>query len=154
MKHFIKFFEIGKIDKGLFRIWIVLTIIYSVFAAISFYESTEYNNYSRIKNFNSDTAKTLYCKKQSRHMGFSGFVKTEWYGLSEWMSNFSSNSNPMDIGISKTFEKCFVTYSDLKIKFYNNYITLILYLILIPFIIAFAYLLVKKTFLWIYRGFK
>ena len=150
MKYFIKFFEIGKIDKGLFRIWIVLTFIYSIFAIAVFYDSEPYRDYSKIKNFNLETAKTTYCKKQNYYRGLTGYVKIEWYGLSESITF----TDPMHIGYSRTFKECFIGYTDLKDKFYKNYISFIFILVSIPFIVALVYLIIKKIFIWVYRGFK
>ena len=48
---FFKFFEIGKLDKGLFRIWIVLLPIFLFAMSVDLFTSSNYKEHQDIKNY-------------------------------------------------------------------------------------------------------
>ena len=49
-KIFLDFFEIGKFDKGLFRVWIVLTVLFCILVYVDFLGSPQVKQYNKIKS--------------------------------------------------------------------------------------------------------
>ena len=48
---FFKFFEIGKLDKGLFRIWIILAIVCWAVMYYDIFNSSSYKDYKKADNY-------------------------------------------------------------------------------------------------------
>ena len=148
---FFKFFEIGKLDKGLFRLWIILSIVYFIIGFM-YIKDTNYDikNYSFYKNFNYKNQETHgnYCQKDTyRLCGTCKWI--DEYGLPRTSHKFFSTNKYYD-----SIEEC-INETQLKlISARKGFITVSLLYILLPFFLALVFLILKKIFLWIYRGFK
>ena len=146
---FFKFFEIGKLDKGLFRIWLILLIPYFIFGYLYIKDSNTF-----YKNFDYDeervtVANNYYCKllRVKKYIDATNDEYIIRYGISSysWVLNNNTHS---------TLEECLLETNIKKIKETKERIFIYLIFIILPIILAFIFLIIKKTFLWVYRGFK
>ena len=127
---FFKFFEIGKLDKGLFRIWIVLAIVLIAYVFVVDTFDWRYKNYQKEKYENNAC------------LPIPG---------GRWMIT----SIRGDIGFF--YPEGFDTLNECKKVAHRKrngfYLSLIL-TILSPFSLILIWLFGKKITLWIRRGFK
>jgi len=174
-KILLNFLEIGKIDRGLFRIWILATA-FVLFAVISDYDSVDTDNYNE--------AKSIKCIGVGEYLS----TKTEDYKI-----NFKKKySIPMIGGEifveTKNNDFIYIKPSDLKEKYsiylnisypwgknhflsiynkddcekqlnkiksdYKKHLNPLLKIATIPIWVIIGWFFVKKIFLWVVRGFK
>ncbi len=140
---FFKFFEIGKLDKGLFRIWIILLIPYFIFGYLEIKDG-----YKRYKNFDYNeesvtVSNNEYCK---------GIQMKKYINSDELVTMYGPTNN-WNL-LHSTLGDCLASTKKAKIKEDNERRFVFLLFILAPIILAFILLIIKKTILWIYRGFK
>ena len=124
-----KFLEIGKLEKGLFRVWIVLTILWVSFLSFAIFDEGLYSKYKEEKT------KSYICIERSdgRFNAISSGKILETYffkfdNLEHCESFIKSKRNDL---------------------FYAMSITLFT-----PILTIILWFFFKKTFLWLYRGFK
>ena len=132
---FFKFFEIGKLDKGLFRIWIVLAIVWISYLLVFLVFDHLHKEYQKEKSEN------LYCLASpdglwhiDRPPGSDGY---------SFRDSFYKN------GLATVNECEKVIHRD-RNRFYQGLILTILS----PFSLIIIWLFGKKITLWIRRGFK
>jgi len=123
-------FEIGKLDRGLFRIWIVAAIVWIAFVFVVDTFDWRYKDYQEEKSFN------FTCKESS----FSDF----YFLVSE------SNNSWFRTSRFTTLKECQKVANRDK----NNFYLSLVFAILSPLSLIIIWLYSKKIFLWIYRGFK
>ena len=141
---FFKFFEIGKLDKGLFRIWIILLIPYFIFGYL---EIKDQNTYYKNFDYNEESVTVSnndYCQR------------IEWKNFNDEPAESVTMYGPTVIwdALHPTLGDCLASTKKAKIKEDNERRFVFLLFILAPIILAFILLIIKKTILWIYRGFK
>ena len=161
-KKLIKFFEIGKLERGLFRIWIILSIVWVGYAYLY---SSEWNH--EIKTFNQSVQTTLnldvYCKPQYFQKPIYGELDGTKIQIG-WKKTDAIIYGHVDLYRTyvrfietKTFmsyEECREHYRQAKNAAFKEAFPIFVYTFLIPFIVAIFYLFLKKLFLWTIRGFK
>ena len=129
---FIDFLEINKLDKGLFRIWIILSIFWISFVLYAIHHDDLYSEYLEESSKSYFCASTLDKKQYFPVGGDKGKLKPhQWLkfdNLKDCISWTNKNRNQFLIAVSLIF--------------------------LIPIGAIFMWFLLKKTFLWLYRGFK
>ena len=151
-----KFFEVGKLEKGLFRIWIVLCLIYYPFYGYSLitdrFISSDYSFYKLVKKEEKNNFDVL-CEYHSKKT-FKAFEGT-LFAVTE--NVYGYNKQYIGIDLEKTFKskkKC-IGYNLVKKKqAFANFATHWIIFIFSPLIIALSFLFSKKLVLWLYRGFK
>ena len=132
---FFKFFEIGKLDKGLFRIWVVLAIVWIAFM---YFEVSQYH-YKGYQKEKLGAYSCFFLEDDSRFYmtsstkGAAG-TNRQWF----YREGFDT---------MKACKK--VAYRDR-----NDFYLGIVFTILAPFFLILIWLFGKKMTLWIYRGFK
>ena len=67
--NFSNFFEIGKLDKGLFRVWVILSIIWLIVMGVVYLDSYEIRAFSKAKKITSNY--DIYCEAIEQ-------TKTRW----------------------------------------------------------------------------
>ena len=125
---FFKFFEIGKLDKGLFRIWIVLAIVWIAYLFVVDVFDWRYRDYQKEKSEN------YYCLSKT---------DGRWYIDDSSLGFFYSEG-------FATVNKCEKVINRNRNGFYQALILTILS----PFSLILIWLFGKKITLWISRGFK
>tara|TARA_B100001057_G_C22457206_1_gene797376 strand:- start:44 stop:562 length:519 start_codon:yes stop_codon:yes gene_type:complete len=169
-KKLFKFFEIGKIDRGLFRIWIVLSIIFIIYIILDTLSSknNEISNYSSAME--TVRKPSVYCKPQFKHdlITTTTVINNNEILLPKYWKR--SENNEVIYGHENIYEKTFGVlfenpktfssqsdcknyYKKIKDEAFNKMFVLLLSVISIPFYILIIYLFLKKIFLWIKRGF-
>ena len=149
-----KFFEIGKLEKGLFRIWIVLCIIYYPFFGYAFI--TEYShNFEQYKMIKKDEKNNfnILCEYYTEEILL--YVDGKFQSKTQKVYGFKKGYT--GINLEKKFSsksKC-DGYQLIKKKQIFSELSLISFVYLIsPLLLMFSYLFSKKLILWLYRGFK
>ena len=124
-----EFLEIGKLDKGLFRVWIVLTILWVSFLSFAIFDEGLYSKYKEEK------AKSYVCikDKDNKYRAISSGKILDSYFL-----KFDNLKNCQSFSKSKRNDLIYATGLTL----------------LTPIIIIILWFFFKKTFLWLYRGFR
>tara|TARA_Y100000294_G_C8388638_1_gene269822 strand:- start:169 stop:660 length:492 start_codon:yes stop_codon:yes gene_type:complete len=159
---FFKFFEIGKLDKGLFRIWIILSAAWLIFFSIVFLNSWEFGEYKEaIKQNNYKVNCESFYKK------VPVWKKNETTGISEVKGFLTTNTivygnkkeqesilGAFSLSYFESYALCVHHYKKIKSEALLNLIPGIIFYILTPFLVALIYLFSKKGFLWIRQGFK
>ena len=155
-KKLFKFFEIGKLEKGLFRIFIVLCVIYYPFYGYVLikdeYLSRDFQTYKMIKKDEKNNFDVL-CEYHSRKT-----LKVIDGTLSAVMENvYGFKREYTGINLDKTFKskkKC-IGYNLVKRnQIFSELSFFWTIYILSPLILMFTFLFLKKLVLWLYRGFK
>ena len=145
-KNLKNYFEIGRLDRGLFRIWLILLIPYLIFGYLIIkdeYKSYKDFNYSNESKLSS---KSYYCKPI--YLTYKNLdsdkedIRVKRYGA----TMYSSSHN--------TLEDCLLYFKNKKNDEDNERKILYSLFILLPFVVVVAFLVIKKIILWIYRGFK
>ena len=133
----VKFLEINKLDKGLFRIWIILSIFWISFVLYAIHHDELYSEYLEESSKSYFCASTLVLKTGDKKEYFpvsgggDGLKSHQWLkfdNLKDCISWTNKNRNQFLIAVSLIF--------------------------LIPIGAIFMWFLLKKTFLWLYRGFR
>ena len=142
-KNLKNYFEIGRLDRGLFRIWLILLIPYLIFGYLIIkdeYKSYKDFNYSNESKLSS---KSYYCKPiYLTYKSDKEDIRVKRYGT----TMYSSSHN--------TLEDCLLYFKNKKNDEDNERKILYSLFILLPFVVVLAFLVIKKIILWIYRGFK
>ena len=126
---FFKFFEIGKLDKGLFRIWIILAIVYWAVMYYDIFNSSSYKDYKK--------ADYYICVQDTDN---------HWYP-----ATFESGaSSPIIFSRFRLKKTCDAYIDDWKYNFYFLFSGVTF----LPFSLIIIWLFGKKITLWVYRGFK
>lgn len=161
----IKFLEIGKLEKGLFRIWLVLSLIfYLLYYSMMFTEDI-------YKDFREISKKNYFCFKNSELFKIDD-IPPDYYVIGELVSLTKKLEFPRPVKKS-TYSKflhspalgydIFKPYDKFKDEKScnnfinepkNNFLTVFFLVTIFPFFLIFVWFLFKKTYLWIYRGFK
>lgn len=126
----IKYFEINKLDRGLFRIWLVLAIVWFLLMIILFIQEGVFERYQ------NESAKGWKCRLSVKTFQYEAYDKkgaVPFFG-----DNFD------------TLKKC----NSFIHRARNDLIGIILFIITSPLFVLLSWLIIKKIFLWIYRGFK
>lgn len=134
----VKFLEINKLDRGLFRIWIILSIFWIIFILYALHEDEIYTK------FRQESSMAYVCGKT--------IGKEEYFP-----SPFSTDIDSRDLIIRSHKYKKFDNLEDCKkwTKYYRDHFFIVIaFLIFVPLGVVFIWFLLKKTFLWLYRGFK
>ncbi len=160
---FKNFLEIGRLDRGLFRIWILCAVIYYFFFYFNLFTSTEFHNYKIASNIGHCTTSTLFSKMELPKETFviskvtdAGdgirIVEMKEYGSIDHYTYGKIANGVIVVGIDvfkdETACKSFIN-GPIK-EFYFIFVIMTL----IPIIIILIWFLFKKTFIWIYKGFK
>ena len=131
---FFEFLEIKKLDRGLFRVWILLSILWICFIAVAIYAD------DMIKQAKDEKELSLICIKKST-IGLDVFTLYSLKNKSYYSPNIFR----------------FYSLKDCK-KFTNRDSRLLHFTVLIaffgPLLVLFLWFFLKKTYLWLYRGFK
>ena len=96
---FFKFFEIGKLDKGLFRIWIILLIPYFIFGYLeikdqnTYYKNFDYNEES-VTVSNNEYCKGIQMKKYIISILLFSYLYSNSYSNLNLYSNTGSTIDP------------------------------------------------------------
>ena len=161
-KKLIKFFEIGKLERGLFRVWIVLSIIWFISSYIFYSSKYEIENH-KFWSFASSEPK-IFCKPQFKHVKkpfeFNGMTLFTWEKSqgTVWAHMDKYNQGKiLNLDLQKVFnsrDDCIEYYLKKKLSAYKYAAPTYLTIFLTPFLISILYLFSKKTFLWVRRGFK
>jgi|ETNmetMinimDraft_2_1059921.scaffolds.fasta_scaffold168544_1 hypothetical protein len=165
---FFKFFEIGKLDKGLFRIWILLTILFYIFFSIQLFTNSSGYAYQKRKSIDMSCAPSSLFKNLS-YKGLAAdtkiYVRDDRFLIVEILNDglrvmdrkefeFLGYTTKFLIfapyGIFHNIDDC-KKYINAPIKRFYSELALIIFL---PFSVVFIWLFSKKIFLWIYKGFK
>ena len=154
-KKLIKFFEIGRLEKGLFRIWILLCIIYypfSMYSLINEYPSSiDYRVYQVTKK---DEKKNFSFLCQYFTKNEMKYFQGEWFGSSEKVYGIKkSYLFSTDITFNSK-EECISYRLKSKRHALYNMIAYWSFFFFLPLILAITFLFSKKLILWLYRGFK
>ena len=131
---FFEFFEIKKLDKGLFRVWILLSILWVCFVAVVIYAD------DMIKQAKEEQELSLTCIGKST----TGMDVYTLYSLKD-KTDYATN----------IFR--FYSLKDCE-KFINHDRRALNFAVQIsiggPLLVLFLWFFLKKTYLWLYRGFK
>ena len=160
---FFKFFEIAKLDKGLFRIWIILSVLWFIIFPFIL-DDHEFREYQESKKYINKP--NVYCEeleekqiiwRKNEITGFSeldGIRKTgrNVYGYGTTSILLSPDGG--HLGRFRSLAECTNFYKEEKSKAFVNLIPLFIFYFLTPFLVALIYLFSKKVFLWIRQGFK
>ena len=131
---FFEFLEIKKLDRGLFRIWILLSILWICFVAVAIYAD------DMIKQAKEEKELSLIC------------IKTSTIGLDVYtLYNFKDKTD------YATSIHRFYSLKDCE-KFINHDRRALNFAVQSsiggPLLVLFLWFFLKKTYLWLYRGFK
>jgi hypothetical protein len=138
-----KFLEINRFDRGLFRIWIILSIFWVIFILYALHQDKIY-----IK-FRQESSMAYICGKS--------LGKEEYFPspFSNFLENKDIDDRDLIIRSHKYYK--FDNLEDCKkwTKYYRSqFFIIIAYLFFVPLAVVFFWFLLKKTYLWLYRGFK
>jgi len=136
MNNFVKFFEIGKLEKGLFRIWIVLAIAWIAYVFVVDTFDWRYREYQEEKSEN------LFCLSLADTGRYHIFQ-------SPGSDNYSFRASFYKDGFA-TEREC----EEIANRERNNFYLALILTILSPFSLIIIWLFGKKITLWVYRGFK
>ena len=161
----INFLEIGKIEKGLFRIWVVISIIFYLFFYSIMFQEDIY------KDFRDISKKNYFCLKNSELFKIED-IPPDYYVIGELVglttkiefprpvkkSSYSTflSSPALGYDIFKDYDKfkdeksCKSFINQPK----NDFLIAFFLITFFPLSLIFVWFLFKKTYLWIYRGFK
>jgi hypothetical protein len=172
-KIFLHFFEIGKLDKGLFRIWIVLTILFCIIAYVDFLGSPQVKKYNKIKSMKCISTEAYLeglnefardiIKKKNNFPDHSSYIIVEMKNDKiSYLNKYKLRSRNI-WSLYPKYEKysyfnklsnCERPIDKIKFEYNSERRDFIAALILFPFVILILWLFSKKIFLWIVRGFK
>ena len=162
--NFSNFFEIGKLDKGLFRVWVILSIIWLIVMGVVYLNSYEIRAFSKAKKITSNY--DIYCEaieqtktRWKKNVKTNLLESTGFYKTGKIIYGYKAQVGSLGtlVGFGGTFwsySECVASYEKEKSEAFLNMIPLIIFYFIAPFILALFYLLSKKMTLWIYRGFK
>ena len=155
---FFKFFEIGKLEKGLFRIWIILSAAWLIFFAIVFFNSWEFRQYKRaVQQSDYKVQCESFYKKDPVFKNNEVTGLLEFKGMSTTSTKVYGNKKDQGgfLGLNfSSYKLCVNHYKKLRSEKLANLIPLIIFCFLTPILVALIYLFSKKCFLWIRQGFK
>ena len=134
---FFKFFEIGKLDKGLFRIWIVLAIVLIAYVFVVDTFDWRYRKYQKEKSEN------LFCLSLAS-TGLYHIVQASDY------DSYSTRASIYKEDGFTTIREC----EEVANRDRNNFYLALILTILSPLSLIIIWLFGKKITLWIRRGFK
>mgnify|MGYP006090082285 CR=1 FL=1 len=141
-KNLKNYFEIGRLDRGLFRIWLILLIPYLIFGYLIIkdeYKSYKDFNYSNESKLSS---KSYYCKPN-----YLTYKSIDPDKEDSRIKRYGS-------GFHYTLKDCLLHFKNKKNDADNERKIVYSIIILLPFVVVLAFLVIKKIILWIYRGFK
>ena len=160
--NFIKFLEIGRVDKGLFRIWIVFAVIFYSFCYYQLFTSTEFRNYKIAKNVGSCATSTLFSALDLPKETFvlvkvtdAGdgirIVETNEYGkINFYTYGKTANVIVSGIDVFKNEKGC-KSFINGPIK---EFYVILFILTIFPISLILLWFVFKKIIVWVFRGFK
>ena len=163
-KKFIKFFEIGKLERGLLRVWIVLSVVWVVSTYIFYSSQYEVENHKYLSYASSKP--DIYCKPQYKkiRVPFETNGSTFWilkstdkvvWGHQDIFNEGRKGLLRYDVkNLFDSRDKCISFYKAKKNSAYKEAFSYYLIIFLTPFLIPIFYLFSKKVFFWVRRGFK
>ena len=163
-KKFIKFFEIGKLERGLFRIWIIISVIWVISAYIFYSSQYEIKN-QKFWDY-AYSKPQIYFKPQFKHFRKAIKSKDNKFRILVWEAtkrtiwahrDIYNDFGPQTLDLQKEFnsrDECIDYYLIKKNIAFKQAIPTYLIIFLLPFLAFVFYLFSKKIFLWVGRGFK
>ena len=155
---FFKFFEIGKLDKGLFRIWIILSAAWLIFTSIAFLNNWEYKKIVELSDYKIN-CEAVYKKVPSwKKNEITGILEHDGFLTTStiiYANKFNHDLHGTFGGLwFKSRSECVNHYKKIKSGKLADMMPGIIFYFMTPFLVALIYLFSKKGFLWIRQGFK
>ena len=164
-RELIKFLEIGKLEKGLFRVWVVLALIFYIFFYSVIFNEDIY------KNFREASKRNYFCTTnvefQIENIPLENFVIGEFFEFSKTLKGIRPAkkssywgilgfSNTRGLNILKDYDefKDKKTCEEFLNEPRNDFFRALLIITFFPILVIFFWFFFKKILLWIYRGFK
>tara|TARA_B100000902_G_C26897646_1_gene710532 strand:- start:66 stop:575 length:510 start_codon:yes stop_codon:yes gene_type:complete len=166
-KQLYNFLEINRLDKGLFRIWIVCSLVfYFIFYYIIFSEKVfkDFRATSKFKGF--CTTSVLFNKLDTKlNLPEGSFLisrvaesgdgirivrDTEYWRFLGFPKQDEVYQQYTNVDVFKNEKFCKQFMNGPK----NEFLLLFFIITIIPIAVVILWFFLKKTFIWIYRGFK